>query len=133
MRGESAATSGSEPAAVIERVARAMAVSDGCDPDEPAFVRYPGAVAFGICWRDKYAHRASAAIDAMRIPTDAMIEAYCLAHEKLGFHAWANLSHVLPAVIDAALGLSGGGQEPSAPGNSGTNPIPSPTTPRSAQ
>jgi hypothetical protein len=50
---------------VVERVARAIAIADGKDPDAPAWVRQPGNETFGICWRDQYANRASAAISAM--------------------------------------------------------------------
>lgn len=49
---------------MIERVARALATADGKDPDKPAWIRYPGGESFGICWRDQYADKARAAIDA---------------------------------------------------------------------
>lgn len=45
-----------------ERVARALAIADGKDPDAPAWVTYPGAHASGICWRDQYGAKARAAI-----------------------------------------------------------------------
>lgn len=41
---------------------------------------------------------------------DAMIEAYCLAHQELGFHAWANFSFIWPRVLAAAPPPSGGGR-----------------------
>ena len=46
---------------------------------------------------------ARAALLAIREPDEAMIEAYCQTHHRLGFHAWANASTVLPAAIDAIL------------------------------
>ncbi len=52
----------------IERVARALAVADGKDPDAPAWVRYPGGYPEGICWRDQYADKARAAISAITTP-----------------------------------------------------------------
>jgi len=54
-----------ENRALVERVARALAVAEGCNPDDPAYVRFPGAVPFGVCWRDKYAAKARAAIAAI--------------------------------------------------------------------
>lgn len=50
---------------MVERVARALAVAAGCNPDDPAFVRYPSGEAFGVCWRDKFEKSARAAIEAM--------------------------------------------------------------------
>jgi hypothetical protein len=44
-------------------------------------------------------------------PTEAMIEAYCTAHHDLGFHAWANLSHIWPRVLaSVAPPVVGGGE-----------------------
>jgi hypothetical protein len=60
---------------MVERVARALAKEDGKDPDAPAWVRYPGPEAYGICWRDQYVGKAMSAINAMLEPTDAMVEA----------------------------------------------------------
>jgi len=56
----------------IEKVARAMAADDGCDPDDPAYVAFPGGTPFGVCWRDKYASKARAALVAMREPSEGM-------------------------------------------------------------
>jgi hypothetical protein len=53
----------------VERVARALAIADGKDPDAPAWIRYPGAETYGICWRDQYAKKAEAAIAAMEEKT----------------------------------------------------------------
>lgn len=50
--------------AEVEAAARAMAKVDGRDPDEPAWVRYPGPTTFGIAWRDHYAEKARAALTA---------------------------------------------------------------------
>ncbi len=50
---------------MVERVARALAKADGKDPDAPAWVRYPGGEAIGLCWRDQYAPNAQAALTAM--------------------------------------------------------------------
>jgi hypothetical protein len=55
----------------IEAVARAIAVADGKDPDAPAWVRYPGAEPFGLCWRDQYQDKARAAHAALVGKTDA--------------------------------------------------------------
>ena len=52
----------------VERVARAIAVADGKDPDAPAWVSFPGPHKFGICWRDQYSKQATAAIAAMSVP-----------------------------------------------------------------
>ena len=43
-----------------ERRARALAVADGKDPDQPAWIRYPGGHAYGVCWRDQYLEKARA-------------------------------------------------------------------------
>ena len=53
------------PDEIVEKAARAMAVADGRDPDDPAYVQYPGPQYFGKCWRDKYAEKARAAITAV--------------------------------------------------------------------
>lgn len=88
------------PPSMVERVARAMAVADGCGPDDPAYVRYPGGHAFGLCWRDKYAAKARAAIEAMREPTEAMRHAY----PKAAFGGpFATKEDSYRAMIDAAL------------------------------
>ena len=58
----------------VERVARALAKADGKDPDAPAWIRYPSAETYGICWRDQYAAKAKAAIAAMA-STEAASEA----------------------------------------------------------
>ncbi len=50
---------------MVERVARALAKADGKDPDAPAWVRYPGGEAIGLCWRDQYTPNAQAALAAM--------------------------------------------------------------------
>lgn len=47
---------------LVERIARALAKADKKDPDAPAWVRYPGAEPFGICWRDQYADKARACL-----------------------------------------------------------------------
>lgn len=56
----------------IEKMARAMAKADGKDPDAPAWVRYPGATPFGVCWRDQYLDKARAALEALREPSEGM-------------------------------------------------------------
>lgn len=53
------------PDAIVEKAARAMAVADGRDPDDPAYVQYPGPQYFGKCWRDKYAEKARVALTAV--------------------------------------------------------------------
>lgn len=55
---------------MVEKVARALAAADGKDPDAPAWVRYSGPEGYGLCWRDQYADKARAAIDAMYEPTE---------------------------------------------------------------
>jgi hypothetical protein len=51
---------------MVERAARALAKADGKDPDAPAWVEGYGnrARTFGICWRDQYAAKARAALEA---------------------------------------------------------------------
>jgi hypothetical protein len=51
---------------VVERVARALAIADGKNPDAPAWVEGYGnrARTFCICWRDQYSAKAEAAIAA---------------------------------------------------------------------
>ncbi len=51
--------------ALVELVARAMAIANGKDPDAPAWIRYPGGHTEGICWRDQYAKKARATLTAM--------------------------------------------------------------------
>lgn len=58
-----------------EKIARALCKADGKNPDAPAWVRFPGAIPEGVCWRDQYADKADAVLDAMREPTPEMIEA----------------------------------------------------------
>jgi hypothetical protein len=59
---------------MVERVARALAVADGKDPDAPAWIKLPGGP-YGLCWRDQYADKARLAIRVMREPTDMMVVA----------------------------------------------------------
>ena len=56
------------PSAQVERVARALAIADGKDPDELAWVLNPGGKPFGVCWRDQYVDKAIAAIEAHEAP-----------------------------------------------------------------
>lgn len=92
---------------MVERVARALEVADGCGPDDPAYIRFPGAVSFGLCWRDKYADKARAAIAAMREPTDAMtaaaddLDVYPLGSSTPSQSAM--IDEKWQAMIDAAL------------------------------
>jgi hypothetical protein len=51
---------------MLEKVARALAVQAGCNPDDPAFVRYPSGEAFGVCWRDKFLEPARAALLSLK-------------------------------------------------------------------
>jgi hypothetical protein len=60
---------------MVEKCARALAVQAGCNPDDPAFVRYPSGEAFGICWRDKFVEPARAALTALLEPDEQMVEA----------------------------------------------------------
>lgn len=94
---------------MVERVARALAIADGKDPDAPAWVRGYGRreQAFGICWRDQYSLKARSAIEAMREPTRAMEDAADDCDERLPFvstplHAAEGDVH-WRAMIDAAL------------------------------
>lgn len=50
---------------MIERVARALCVANGEDPDKPSG-------AFGVWWKS-YRDEARAAIEAMREPTESMV------------------------------------------------------------
>lgn len=108
-------------ATLIERVARALARADGCNPDDPAYVRYPGGHAFGLCWRDKYQTKAVAAIEAMREPTEAMLKAAFVAMNATPSGTWKAMKAegVTPrrlfdvkmaprfrAMIDAALAVA---------------------------
>ncbi len=63
----------------LEQVARAMAIVDGKDPDDPAWIRYPGGHTEGICWRDQYAGKARAAVEALMEPTEEMKAVGCIA------------------------------------------------------
>lgn len=81
---------------MVERVARALAVSHGKDPDAPAWVQYPGAVPFGLCWRDQYAAAARAAIAAMREPTMNMLSAAHRNNHPRDIETWQTM-------IDVAL------------------------------
>jgi len=56
---------------MIERVARAMCISDEMDPDSPGIGGIENAPAYWV----HYAGMARAAIEAMREPTDGMVEA----------------------------------------------------------
>jgi hypothetical protein len=49
----------------VEKAARALAVADGKDPDAPAWIRFPSGQTEGICWRDQYAQKARAALEAV--------------------------------------------------------------------
>jgi hypothetical protein len=64
MRSSAPAVMGMEE--MVERAARALAKADGKDPDAPAWVEGYGnrARTFGICWRDQYAAKARAALEA---------------------------------------------------------------------
>jgi hypothetical protein len=53
-----------------ERLARALAVADGKDPDAPAWVRFPGAHPAGVCWRDQYLRKVDAILDELREPDE---------------------------------------------------------------
>jgi hypothetical protein len=56
---------------MLERVARAMAIADGKNPDDPRWVRYPGPETYGLCWHG-YKSKAIAAVRALREPNDVM-------------------------------------------------------------
>ena len=58
---------------MVERVARAICVSEGRDPDAD-FMRIPGPMTGSKVWTE-YVRRARAAIEAMREPTDEMVGA----------------------------------------------------------
>lgn len=56
---------------MVERVARALCVADGCDPDHES----ADPIDTGIKLWTRYVRDASAAIEAIREPTKAMIQA----------------------------------------------------------
>lgn len=60
-----------------ERIARALAVADGKDPDLPAWAVTRGGRTYpeGLCWRDQYGSKADAVLDALREPDEAMLAA----------------------------------------------------------
>ncbi len=73
---------------LVERVARAMFVVESDDPDDPGVWEYAA---------ENYRALARAAIEAMREPTEAMIDAGAIYADCNGAHgAWQ-------AMIDAAL------------------------------
>lgn len=83
---------------MVEIVARAMAIADGCDPDDPAYVRYPGPTYIGVCWRDKYASKARAAITAMRETTLVYRQNGEVVHQLIGAP-----DDIWKTLLDAAL------------------------------
>lgn len=85
---------------LVEKVARALAVADGCDPDGPAYVRYPGPTYIGVFWRDKYATKARVAIEAMRSPT---LEMKQVAQDFTPSLSWEQTDDLLDLLIEAAL------------------------------
>lgn len=50
---------------LVERVARALATIDGKNPDDFAWVQYPGGRPYGVCWRDQYADKAERLIEML--------------------------------------------------------------------
>lgn len=78
---------------MVERVARAMAVSRGFPPDE---LLGCGAKNGQAIWR-AYEEYARAALEAMREPTEAMKRLFCSARPESPRTVWHE-------VIDAALG-----------------------------
>ena len=77
---------------MIERVARAICVVQGHDPDEPSW-RIVGRAGLRPAW-ESYEPEARAALTAMRKPTEAMLQAF--VHQPMGLAFWE-------AGIDAAL------------------------------
>ena len=45
-------TQAEEHEALVERVARAICISRGRDPDAPRWIHYPGGYTEGICWHE---------------------------------------------------------------------------------
>lgn len=93
---------------MVERVARAIASTRGRDPDDTAGGPHPGGTWLekGEPWWRGDVDAARAAIEAMREPTEKMIEAgqlYCWddGHPTVGSHAIQG--QVFRAMIDAAL------------------------------
>lgn len=60
-----------------EKIARALAVADGKDPDLPAWAVSRGGRTYpeGLCWRDQYGSKADAVLDALAEPDEGMIQA----------------------------------------------------------
>jgi hypothetical protein len=86
---------------MIERVARALAVSRGVDPDRPHAIGRDGVLQ--LMW-DLYVPDAKFAVSAMREPTEGMAAAGELAARAEGAHdCEVEMSDVYRAMIDAAL------------------------------
>lgn len=95
---------------MIERVARALCVAAGHDPDRTHDIYVEGDPDAGVAWAG-YRREARAAIEAMREPTEAMVDAACDVvvgfsgeyddyNVYLGSHEF---NGVWTAAIDAAL------------------------------
>lgn len=83
---------------MIERVARAICAAKGDDPDEPCedwMTEFSG-------WRG-YQESARAAIEAMRDPTEAMIEAGAMVDNWCQSEGQAAQPDVYRKMIDEAL------------------------------
>lgn len=88
---------------MVEKVARRLAIADGKDPDAPAFARFPGGNPEGLCWRDEYTRPARAAIEAMREPNEAMVDAAFHGHGAPHEEGRKNTRETFSRMIDAAL------------------------------
>lgn len=89
---------------MVERVARALCIADGCDSDHISNDALDEGRALWTC----YADAARAAIDAMREPTEAMLAASPVVGTGLDDDGkWAvntrPAKDVWSAMIDAAL------------------------------
>ena len=60
---------------MLEKAARALAITDGKDPDAPAWIRFPGGETFGVCWRHQYLDKARTVVEAIRDPSPEILEA----------------------------------------------------------
>lgn len=89
---------------MIERVARAMCIADGYNPDRDLGFYDPVTEKRLLAWQYRYPDRARAAIAAMREPTEAMCAAGIEKDDEL---EWLQQERAIPQVytafIDAAL------------------------------
>lgn len=79
---------------MVERVARALCERDYPDLDWGYITE---------SFRDEYRAVARTAIEAMREPTEGMVEAYSQACERVGFRLYITAKDALGPMITAAL------------------------------